>query len=176
MGAAVLVPLEEYLRTTYRPDRDYVDGELLERNVGEQQHAFLQALLAGVFNSNEGWGLCGLTESRVQVAESRFRLPDVCVVRESDPMDPIIRRPPQLCIEILSKDDTLSSLQDRIDDYLRMGVAAVWVVDPAKRRGFEVTASDFRQVSTGVLSIPGTEIKVDLRKIFERLDRRPRAS
>jgi hypothetical protein len=29
------VPLSEYLNTSYRPDRDYLDGELMERNVGE---------------------------------------------------------------------------------------------------------------------------------------------
>jgi hypothetical protein len=27
--------LSEYLAASYRPDREYLDGELLERNVGE---------------------------------------------------------------------------------------------------------------------------------------------
>ena len=34
MGASVLVSEQEYLTTSYGPDREYDDGELLERNVG----------------------------------------------------------------------------------------------------------------------------------------------
>ncbi len=32
----LFVPLEVYLRTSYRPDRDWIDGEAKERNIGEQ--------------------------------------------------------------------------------------------------------------------------------------------
>ncbi|HEY0264213.1 MAG TPA: hypothetical protein VGC07_06800 [Granulicella sp.] len=49
MATATFIPVEEYLKATYRPDRDYIDGELQERNVGEQPHAHLQAILAGIF-------------------------------------------------------------------------------------------------------------------------------
>lgn len=35
----LLIPVEEYLSTAYRPDCDYVDGEVLERNVGETPHS-----------------------------------------------------------------------------------------------------------------------------------------
>jgi hypothetical protein len=47
MAVTIQVPLSEYLHTTYRPDCDYVDGEVLERNVGMTEHARIQALLAG---------------------------------------------------------------------------------------------------------------------------------
>ena len=36
-------PLSEYLATSYRPDREYVDGEVKERNVGEYDHSRPQA-------------------------------------------------------------------------------------------------------------------------------------
>ena len=35
MATSVLPLIEEYLKTTYRPDREYIDGEILERNVGK---------------------------------------------------------------------------------------------------------------------------------------------
>jgi len=38
------VSVEEYLNTSYRPDCDYLEGELLERNVGEWDHSRLQGL------------------------------------------------------------------------------------------------------------------------------------
>ncbi len=39
MPAAIAIPLSEYLGTSYRPDCDYLEGELLERNVGELDHS-----------------------------------------------------------------------------------------------------------------------------------------
>jgi hypothetical protein len=32
MASAIQTPVSEYLQTSYRPDREYVDGELRERN------------------------------------------------------------------------------------------------------------------------------------------------
>ncbi len=34
-----MVSVEEYLTTSYEADREYVDGEVLERHSGEQPHA-----------------------------------------------------------------------------------------------------------------------------------------
>ena len=48
MATSTRLSLSEYMKTSYRPDREYVDGELLERNVGKWEHARLQALLAAV--------------------------------------------------------------------------------------------------------------------------------
>jgi hypothetical protein len=42
MATAALIPVSEYLATTYRPACDYIDGEVKERNVGRQFHAALQ--------------------------------------------------------------------------------------------------------------------------------------
>jgi hypothetical protein len=33
-----MISVGEYLGSTYHPDRDYIDGELLERNAGETLH------------------------------------------------------------------------------------------------------------------------------------------
>ena len=46
MASTTQIALGEYLRTSYRPDREYVDCELQERNVGKTDHAGVQALLA----------------------------------------------------------------------------------------------------------------------------------
>ena len=45
MSTITLAPLSEYLETSYRPDCDYLEGELLERNGGEWDHSRLQGLL-----------------------------------------------------------------------------------------------------------------------------------
>src|ERR1700684_237703 len=46
MSSATGISVEQYLSTSYRPDCDYVDGEVRERNVGEYEHSDLQTGLA----------------------------------------------------------------------------------------------------------------------------------
>src|ERR1700742_4817733 len=103
MASVALIPLSEYLNTTYRPDRDYLEGELKQRNVGEQPHAHVQGLLCFIFQRNRDlWQVRPLPEQRVQVSPDRFRIPDVTVLRSSDPWDPVVGFAPLICIEVLS--------------------------------------------------------------------------
>src|SRR6202163_2378234 len=133
MATGSLVSVHEYLTTSYRPDCDYVDGMVLERNLGEYDHARLQGEAFAYFHARQKeWGLRAVPEQRVQVSPTRFRVPDVCVVK-GEPSEQIFRTPPFICIEILSKDDRLSSMQDRIADYLNFSVRYVWVIDPRTR-------------------------------------------
>jgi hypothetical protein len=41
-----MVSVQEYLTTSYEADREYVDGELLERHSGEQSHARAHATVS----------------------------------------------------------------------------------------------------------------------------------
>jgi Uma2 family endonuclease len=79
MSSATLIPVSKYLETIYRPDCDYIDGELLERNVGEREHSALQAILIGIFlEHRRDWKVFGLPELRTQVSKSNYRVPDIC--------------------------------------------------------------------------------------------------
>ena len=53
MSVATAVPLSECLNTAYRPDCDYLEGELLERNAGEWDHSRLQMLLGRYLSNRE---------------------------------------------------------------------------------------------------------------------------
>lgn len=171
MASSVLVPLSEYLRTTYRPDRDYIDGEVKERNLGEQPHAHLQGILLAIFYANrKAWGVRPLPEQRVQVAERRYRIPDICVIRNTDPKDPIVSFAPLLCVEILSKDDSLRELQQRVNDYAGMGVNNIWAIDPWERLAYYSSTHGFEQPEDGVLRIVGTPVEVSLAEVFAELD------
>jgi Uma2 family endonuclease len=167
MTAATQVSVDEYLRTSYRPDCDYVDGELRERNMGEYDHSRPQAQLVIFFGAREKqWRVRVVPEQRVQVNPRLFRIPDVCVVLADSPVEAIFRNPPLICIEILSKDDTFNSLTERLDDYLAMGVPNVWVIEPHTRRGYTYSAG-FLEAKDGVLRVPDSEIAVPLASIFE---------
>ena len=43
MPTATLTPVSEYLSTSYRPDREFIDGIISERNVGEWDLWFLNS-------------------------------------------------------------------------------------------------------------------------------------
>ena len=59
-STVALVTLEDYLATSYRPDREWIDGEVKERNLGKWEHARVQALLAISLGQNETtWGGSG---------------------------------------------------------------------------------------------------------------------
>ena len=89
MATATSIPLNEYLATTYRPDCDYIDGEVKERHLGEISHSFAQFILASFFNRNSKfWKAVAGTELRVRVSATRVGIPDVCVKRRSDPATP----------------------------------------------------------------------------------------
>jgi Uma2 family endonuclease len=81
MAAATIVPVEEYLRSSYEPDVEYVDGQLVERNVGEWRHSLLQSLIVALLAPRSSDGFLIFTEQRVRVCSSpiRYRIPDVCV-------------------------------------------------------------------------------------------------
>ncbi len=171
MSTAALIPVQEYLSTVYRPDCDYIEGRLEERNLGESDHSAIQFILARIFNANrQSWGIVAYPELRVQTAEDHFRVPDVTVLLRSDPKTPIVRNAPLICIEVLSPEDRISRMHERFADYFRMGVPNVWLIDPANREAWIVQPDRSLQHTATVLFIPGTPIRILLADIFAELE------
>jgi Uma2 family endonuclease len=169
-SSMTLVPVAEYLSTSYRPDREYVDGVVLERNVGELDHSDLQTELSHWFRSRrKELGVWAFVEQRVQVKPTRFRVPDISVVEGVKPQERIFTHPPFLCIEILSKDDRMSEMQERFDDYLDFGIRYVWVVNPPARRARVYTTAGSVEARDRVLRAENPAIAVPLDEIFAAL-------
>ena len=171
MATLAFVPVTEYLRTSYRPDCDYVDGDVQERNLGETSHSAIQLFLGSFFSFNKGlWGLRALTECRVQVSPTRFRVPDICVISLPARFESILTEPPLLCIEILSPEDTVTRTQSRFDDYLAMGVENIWLIDLIERRFWTVDADGLHPVKADAYTIAGTLVRIPLADIAAELD------
>jgi Uma2 family endonuclease len=167
MATILQIPLEEYLGTSYRPDREFVDGEIRERNVGKYEHARVQALLAAWFNQHENaWGAQVVTEQRVQVSPTRVRIPDVALLTPGAQPD-VLTDPPLLVIEILSPDDSYSDTQERAQDYREMGVETVWIIDPKTRTGRMCSGREW--VEAERLEAKGTALYVNLSEIFSQV-------
>ncbi len=171
MASSTLISVSEYLSTTYRPDRDYIDGELRERTLGERPHAALQSFFARIFgNHRADWDVRALIEQRVQTSATHYRIADVCVRLLGDPNDPIVRVAPLLCIEILSRGDSLGEMQERVDDYAAMGIAHIWIIDPLRRIAYIGSTNGFRRIEDNKLAIPDTNIAITLSEVFAELD------
>src|SRR5947209_12269615 len=153
--------VSEYLNSSYSPDRDFVDGRIEERNLGEHDHAAVQAALVLWFGQHQDeWHIEVLPEQRIRISPTRFRVPDICLVSLDEPVEQILTKPPLACIEILSPEDTLRRMQERVDDYRRFGVANIWILDPATQRGYDCQASGF--LDTTEFKIPNTPIRLVL--------------
>ncbi len=167
MSTATLVPVAEYLGTTYHPDCDYVDGVLEERKVGQKGHSKLQAEIASWFlQRRKQFKISVMTEQRIRIAPSRYRVPDLVIVNWPEPEESVFTTAPHICIEVLSPDDTLPRLQDRLDDYLEMGVPNVWVLDPGTRRGWRATRAGLLEALDGVMRTEDGSVEMPIRELF----------
>jgi Uma2 family endonuclease len=167
MTTALHIPLHEYMAVNYRPDREYVDGEIRERKVGQYEHTRIQALLARWFGNHEQeWGVQVVTEQRVHVSATRVRIPNVTLLPLSAQPDVTVD-PPLLIIEILSPDDTYSDTQERAQDYRAMGVETTWIIDPKTRTGRICHGSEW--IGSPRLEVKGIPLYVDLPAIFSQL-------
>ena len=165
MSALAVVPLADYLDHTTDPDCEYVEGRLVERNVGEIGHGDAQGrTYASVLNN--GRGFWAGVEIRVQVHPDRYRVPDVVVVRGERPAGRIITSPPEVAVEVLSPEDRAADVQDKIDDYLRFGISAVLLIDPERQRAWIHTKEGAREAMDRVLGNPAGDLEVPLSTVF----------
>lgn len=105
MGTKALMSVEEYLRTSFEgSDREYLDGEVVERNTGEIPHSDLQGNLSRLlWRFRSTLGIRVLTEIRVQINRRRFRVADIAVWRNDNIGTGIPAVSPFLVVEILSR-------------------------------------------------------------------------
>ena len=81
MATVTTVPVEVYLRSSYEPDAEYVDGVIEARPMGEYDHAAWQeAILAYFREHRREWNIRVLPELRIQISRTRYRVPDVTVL------------------------------------------------------------------------------------------------
>jgi Uma2 family endonuclease len=164
--------VREYLRTSWSPDREYVDGRIEERNLGEKEHSIIQRFLTVLFAlKRDEWKVEVFPELRTQTQAQRFRVPDVLVMRAKDPFERYVKTPPLIAIEILSPEDTMRAMHEKAAEYRLFGVENIWVIDPEPRIAYRFTEFGLEEVKTGELIVPGTPIRVVLSEMFAELDR-----
>src|SRR5258708_13738005 len=122
MTTKTLMTVEEYLRTSFEDgDCEYVDGEIVEKNMGEYGHADIQGELVFLLRSlrsKPGLNtLKAMPEVRIRTGPSRYRVPDVAVWLQGETGQRIPTLPPFFAIEILSPDDRMTRVKIKISDH-----------------------------------------------------------
>jgi Uma2 family endonuclease len=92
-------------------------------------------------------------------------------VRAGVKFEHVLDQPPLIAIEILSPRDTLSGLQEKIEEYLEFETEHIWIFDPIRRLAWTADRTGLHLMNEDVLSVPWTPIRVVIRQIFATLDR-----
>ena len=132
MASKTLVPVEEYLRMSFDgPDREYVDGEIIERHLGSTPHSKAQRRLNRFLESlSDRHSLHPLTDIRMKISGSRYRVPDIAVFLGSEPDEIIPSTPPLLVVEVVSEDDRYTEILKKLAEFQAWGVKHIWLADP----------------------------------------------
>jgi len=125
-----MVSVEEYLRTSYNPDVEFVDGVLVERSIGEWLHSLVQSNLILAL-SRKYPKIIAVPALRTKTATTRYRIPDVTVVLRA-PQTEYLLNAAFLVIEILSE-VSMSMVTVKLKEYASKGVPNIWVVDPREK-------------------------------------------
>lgn len=161
--------VQDYLKMTCDPDCEFVEGVVEERPVGERDHAAWQDAIQACFRDHKReWNIMVYPELRVQVAPHRFRVPDVTVLSREAPREQIITHAPLAVFEILSPEDSMTRMLEKLADYERMGIRAIWVVEPKKPSYFRFFEGKLAPAE--VFELPGTAFSVAMSEIEKLID------
>jgi Uma2 family endonuclease len=165
MSARAGVSVEEYLHTSFPElDREYRDGEIVERSLPDYLHGRTQFLLAAFFGVlRKKIRVFPCTETRMRLRDRLFLIPDFAVFWPDEP--PLVPdRPPLIAIEILSLDDRLTAVRTKLEEYRAWGVPHVWLIDPHSRRLYQCDAG---LTEVAVLAAPEVGVEMRSEDVFE---------
>lgn len=164
MDVETLISVDEYLNTSYDPDVEYVDGVLEERNVGDLLHSVTQSNIA--FHLRRKYPhIYAVPELRSQTRSTRYRLPDVCVLL-SLPNTKYLLDAAFLAVEILSEDDRMTKMMEKLEEYEQKGVANIWLIDPRLLKMSIYSGGTLKEVRCDIIATGDPQLQLTRDEIF----------
>jgi len=165
MGTKAAISEEEYLHTSFPGlDCEYRNGEIVERTMPLYIHGRTQGLLFVFFEARrKQFSVFVSAETRMKLRDGLYLIPDVSVFWPSPPA-PVPDEPPLVAIEVLSPEDRLTAVREKLQEYRAWGVGHVWVVDPHSRRLY---TCDTGLTEVTSFSIPELGITLGPEQIFD---------
>src|SRR5579863_251358 len=169
MTTKVLMDVEEYLRTSFEgSDCEFLDGEIVERNMGELPHGDVQLTLSRLlWRLRKTLGIRVVTEIRIQIGPRRYRVADIAVWRDDNIGTGIPTVPPFLVVEILSPEDRMVRMLPKIQEYLSIGVEFVWIVDPREKTALRYSKKNPAGEVCEILCTENPAIEIPLERAFD---------
>lgn len=139
---------EEFWEWVHRPENadrhfDLVRGEVVEMTKPGKRHGFVCANAVALLHAyarqrKKGYVCSNDTGVIVERDPDTVRGPDVLFFEDAESIEQIDRkwgdRPPRLAVEVLSPNDTVGEMNERIQDQLNLGTPLVWLLDPESHR------------------------------------------
>ena len=169
MSSKVLMDVDEYLKTSFEgADCEYLDGEVVERNMGELPHGELEMNLGHLFRQlRSRLKIRPATEIRIRVSARRCRVADLAVWRDGNIGTGIPTVAPFLVVEILSPEDRMVRMLPKIQEYLSHGVEWIWVIDPEEKSALCFTRENPAGSVCNVLRTENPHIEIPLATAFD---------
>jgi Uma2 family endonuclease len=158
------VSVEEYLSNPEYEHSEYIDGEILELNVGGKPHGNIQVnfgiALKQYAKSHPGMYVGTEVHCRLTVeGRTRFRLPDVAVLlHDTDPSARFIDGAPDLAVEVRSPEDTLASQVRKFKEYFANGCKLGWFAIPEEKTILVLRPGAEDQVLTSGETLDGGDL------------------
>lgn len=99
----------------------------------------------------------------VEDSTGLYLIPDISVFYPDEP-NKVPENPPLIAIEVLSVDDRLTAVREKLEEYKGWGVRHVWLVDPHSRRIYTCEAG-LTEVTS--LEVPELGMEITPAQIFE---------
>ncbi len=120
------------------PDGNYeiIDEEMVAMTPAGFRHGELECIFSEILRKHFGSeGYVAVGEIGVVIRKKPFRLRAADVVyisKKTSPQKPVglLEIPPDLVVEIISEDETVRKINDKVQDYLSIGVKRVVCINP----------------------------------------------
>jgi Uma2 family endonuclease len=120
------------------PEGSYeiIDGKMVAVTPAGFRHGKFESMLSEVLRKHLGRnGYVAAGEVGIVITKKPFRLRAADVVylsKETSPQEPVgmLETPPDLIIEVISEENTAREINDKVRDYLSIGVKRVILIDP----------------------------------------------
>ncbi|MCW5970294.1 MAG: Uma2 family endonuclease [Blastocatellales bacterium] len=138
-----IVTAEDLMAMSSDSHFELVKGELRPMSAAGSRHGRIISRIAvpmGAFADKNRLGEIFGAETGFILATNpdTVRAPDIAFVRTErldavGDIDEYWPGPPDLAVEVISPNDRIYELDEKIDDYIASGVRAVWIVNPKRR-------------------------------------------
>jgi len=156
--------VEEYLRTSYDPDVEFVDGALVERHRGDWLHSLVQSNLLVAIRLKYPH-LKVVAELRSRTATTRYRIPDVTVLLAPPETDYLLDAA-FLVVEVLSKRHVMSVVIGKLKEYAAKGVPNIWLIDPRARLMWVYQPPALVEIESETIAAADGSIELSRAEIF----------